>query len=80
MTCELCDTIDWKEGETYRIVMCKTCHVPMFVLREHRQFTEFEKQMIERHFEQGIKDGVYGYQKIRWEMRKIKDHAHCHFE
>ena len=43
MGCELCDTIDWKKGETFRIVECKTCHVPMLVLQEHRQFTEFEK-------------------------------------
>ena len=77
MSCELCDTIDWKEDETYRIVTCKTCNVEMLVLREHRNFTEFEKELIElvhchRYFSR--------YSSIRWEQRRIKDHAHCHFE
>jgi len=78
MACELCDTIDWQEGETHRIVECKTCHVPMLVLREHRNFTEFEKILIVTCEWLG-KRQLYGKQ-IRWEQRKIKDHGHVHFE
>jgi len=78
MSCELCDTIDWKDGETYRIVICNHCRVPMLVLREHRQFTEFEKEFIPKLldiFNIGREKSV----RIRWQQRKIKDHGHCHF-
>ena len=71
MSCELCETIDWKEGQTHRIVTCKTCNVKMLVLREHRQFTEFEKEMIYHTFAPWV--------DIRFEMRKIPEHGHCHF-
>lgn len=77
--CELCNTIDWKDGETYRIVTCHTCSVPMLVLREHRQFTDFEEVLIDL-----VHRSLWGPAKdsktIRWEQRKIKDHGHVHFE
>ena len=76
MNCELCDTIDWEEGEIFKVVECKTCHIPMFVLREHRQFTELEKTFIHYYFARKY----YPDKIIRWEQRRIKDHAHCHFE
>ena len=82
MPCELCDTINWKEDENLRIIECNTCHIKMLVLREHRQFTEAEKTLIECLNDVGaFGEGRYGdHRKIRWEQRKIKDHAHCHFE
>ena len=70
LDCELCMTIDWKAGETHRIVMCKTCQVAMLVLAEHRQFTAFERELI----------GTVWHSKIRWKQRRIPGHAHCHFE
>jgi len=74
--CELCETIDWEEDETYRIVDCKTCGAKMLVLQEHRQFTEFEKTLIGGLYSQIL----YPEKRIRWTQHKIKDHAHCHFE
>ena len=78
MGCELCETIDWKEDETFKIIICNHCQIPMLVLKEHRQFTEFEKELIPKLldvFNVGGEKDV----KIRWEQRKIKDHGHLHF-
>ena len=79
MSCELCETIDWEEGETHRFVKCKTCHVPMLVLKEHRQFTDFEKEMIQTLVVLTKRREIQG-KKIRWEQRKEEIHGHCHFE
>lgn len=66
MKCDLCIL----EGCKYKLVSCKTCHIPMIVLIEHRaNFTEQEKNEIK---------GMFPDRAIRWEMRKILDHAHCH--
>ena len=77
--CELCESLDWEEGETHRFVECRTSKVPMLVLREHRQFTEFEKFLVEVLFSMcrrtDLKDRT-----LRWEQRRIKDHGHLHFE
>ena len=66
--CELCDLNSGEDG--FILTMCSTCNVPMVILREHRAtFTEDEKARIGEMFRGA---------KIRWEQRKITDHAHCH--
>lgn len=67
--CPLCDKNSFK----FYITFCRTCKgVPMIVLIEHRaNFTEQEKKEIQQMFPN---------RKIRWQMRKILDHAHCHLE
>ena len=65
--CELCEL-----GEGLKITICRTCGVPMVVSCEHKpEFSTEERAMIERLF--------YG-RGIRWEMRSIKNHAHCHID
>lgn len=67
MSCELCNLNDG-----FSMVICKTCNIPMIVSMGHKpEFTEEEKGRITKLFPD---------KKIRWEMRKIKDHAHCHLE
>lgn len=66
MKCDLCELKDCK----YKLVNCKSCHIPMIVLLEHRaSFTEQEKDEIK---------GMFPGRAIRWEMRRISNHAHCH--
>ena len=61
--CDLCN-IDGM----FKLTICRTCDIPMIVATEHQEkFSEEEKRVIERLFK-----------NIRWEMRTIKDHAHCH--
>lgn len=68
--CDLCDLGESKGG--FILTMCNTCFIPLVVLREHRtEFTDREKIRIKLMFPD---------RKIRWEMRNIKDHAHCHIE
>lgn len=73
-SCELCVTIDWKPGEVCRVITCNMCPgaVLMLVVREHRLFTEFEKELIKRLWGDNY--------NIRFKMRQILDHGHCHFE
>lgn len=50
------------------LTICKTCNVPMIVSREHKpEFSSQEKEVLSSIFK-----------NIRWNMRSIKDHAHCH--
>ena len=64
--CDLCEL----KGCKFKITICNTCQIPLIVLNEHRaEFTAEEKIDIIKSFPS---------RKIRWEMRKIKDHAHCH--
>lgn len=66
--CNLCNINSGTEGLI--LVICRDCRVPMVVSRMHRtQFSLEEKQLIEQTFPNT---------KIRWTMRKIWDHAHCH--
>jgi len=81
MGCELCETIDWKEGKTYRMVECNTCKgVMMLVVREHRNFTNDEKELIKFFFEKVCPDCEGYNDKVRFEQRRIKNHGHCHLE
>lgn len=68
--CDLCD----HDSFPFYLTFCCTCEgggrVPMVVSTEHKpNFSEEEKDMIRRIFPDG---------RIRFRMRKIKDHAHCH--
>jgi len=56
----------------YVVITCRTCHIPMVVLREHRMFTDLERVAIDARFGRDY--------KVRWEMRSIPDHGHCHLE
>ena len=61
--CELCEL---KGG--FKITLCNTCNVLMLVSYDHKpEFSIEEKCKIEKMFS-----------NIRWEQRKIHDHAHCH--
>lgn len=68
--CDLCELNRSSDGLI--ITICHTCHIPLVVCREHRDwFTERERTMIH---------SIFPNRKIRWEMRRINDHAHCHIE
>ncbi|KKL64838.1 hypothetical protein LCGC14_2160980 [marine sediment metagenome] len=68
--CKLCELSKGTEG--FILTMCDSCNVPMLALREHRkEFTIDEMVLI------GI---MFKSRNIRWEMKKIPEHAHCHIE
>lgn len=76
--CDLCDiNADYgylmSQDNPYLILcICKTCKIPMVIAGGHRpNFTTKEREVIMEAF--------LG-KKIRWEMRSLKDHAHCHIE
>jgi len=67
--CELCG-LNTNPSEGFIITFCKTCNIPLIVLRKHRpNFTKKQKELIKTLFPD---------RKIRWEMRRIQAHAHCH--
>lgn len=64
--CSLCD----KESFSFYITFCRTCNIPMLVSTVHKSnFSDEEKQLIKRMFPD---------RNVRYEMRSIKFHAHCH--
>jgi len=65
--CELCEL-----NGGLKITICRTCGIPMVVSYDHKpEFSEAEKELIKR---------IFPDRKIRWETRKVKDHAHAHIE
>jgi len=70
--CPLCER-EHKSTRWFYVVECDTCNVPMVVAPNHKSdFADGEKDDIRRLF--GDK------YKIRWRMRDIPEHAHCHLE
>ncbi len=68
--CDLCD----HDSFPFYLTFCRTCQgggkIPMVVSTEHKpHFSPEEKDMIKR---------MLPDRKIRWQQRKIKNHAHCH--
>ncbi len=70
--CDLCKR-EVRVTNWFYVVECDTCNIPMVVSTEHRaEFSRKEKEDIKR---------LFGDQyNIRWEMRDIPNHAHCHLE
>lgn len=69
--CDLCKLAEGgTRGESFIITICNTCKIPLIVSREHK--AEFSAQEM-----LNIVAMFYG-RKIRWEQRRILDHAHCH--
>ncbi len=65
MPCELCEINDG-----FIITTCNHCDVPMIISREHKPiFSVDDVRAIKELFPTG---------EIRWEMKKIRDHAHAH--
>lgn len=79
--CPLCKLINgdirtkfYYQDEKLMVVDCLTCGEghPMIVSHHHKpEFSHAEKMLIARLFPK---------KKIRWQMRQIKSHAHCHIE
>ncbi len=66
--CELCDLNKSTDG--FIITICKTCGDVLIVGRSHQaEFTDGERAILER---------IFPDDDIRWEMRRILGHAHCH--
>ena len=80
--CELCKaepiTKWFYEDETVWVALCRTCNVPMIVLRRHGEATERELGYMEGVAHVLFLQGKTGW--IRKEQRKILDHAHWHLE
>ncbi len=54
------------------LTICKTCQIPMVVSDTHKpDFSMEEKDLIVK---------MFPGRKIRWTMRSIPTHAHCHIE
>ncbi len=67
--CPLCERqrriVGW-----FWITLCQNCYQPMLVSSEHKpEFSEQEKEDIKKLFPNS---------EVRFEQRKIKNHAHCH--
>lgn len=68
MECDLCKT----EEFPFLLTICQICGIPLVVSTEHKtEFSEEEKKLIKK---------IFKNKKIRWTMRSIPDHAHCHIE
>jgi len=81
-SCDLCKLIQGKiitenyyEDERVIIVNCKSCEIPMLVLKDHRMELSSEE---ERDFEYIIKRQLPDLWYIRKKQRKIHDHLHWH--
>ena len=67
--CDLCKLAD-NSKDGFIITICNTCKIPLVVSREHKP--EFSAQeMLDIAF-------MFEGRQIRWEQRRIPDHAHCH--
>ena len=69
MNCPLCD----KESFKFYITFCRTHkNTPLIVSTKHKiDFTEEEKEKIKKMFPN---------RKVRFEMKSIMNHAHCHIK
>lgn len=68
--CDLCKLNTGSDGFILTTCSDPKCGGTMVVLREHRP---------EFNAEEMVKIGLmFCGREIRWEMRKIKEHAHCH--
>lgn len=67
MNCELCNLV---KNDGFVVTLCNHCNSTLVVGREHKpEFSDSEREMIKAIFPRG---------KVRWEMKKIRDHCHCH--
>lgn len=83
MDCELCELVSgdvvtkfYWEDELSICVDCKTCEIPMTVIKRHdASMTRFEDQWVTT---KAIIQWGNKFKKMRKEPRKIHDHAHYH--
>lgn len=85
--CELCRVIDEIEAITFTgqafceglywvVIKCRTCYVPMAILKSHSAAVtreELEELM-------GLWKEYYPKKMLRTQARQIADHIHFHFE
>lgn len=80
MSCELCrleKITNWfYEDDICAFLICKTCRIPMMVLKRHTM-NPTEKEI--NHI-QDMKDRLFPDYKWRKNQRKIPDHLHWHLE
>lgn len=78
--CELCDpervTQWWHQGKTFLVIECKTCHIPMLVLREHGPLSEAMLAELQRA--RRFCKVIFGSDIEFRTPRSIKDHYHEH--
>ena len=76
--CELCElekvTRWYYEDDVIVILECKTCHVPMGVLRRHSMEPTQEEQ---NHLESKLLE-LFPNKQLDKVQRKITDHLHFH--
>jgi len=77
--CDLCKISEEDYIEQYRswfTVICKTCKIPMVVLRRH-SYTLFPHELSDLAYFLNIH---YPRHEIRTQARQILDHVHFHLE
>jgi len=81
--CTLCCLIEEElktppiyEDKMYLCVECQTCHIPMWVLKVHRDRFGIDEQEELAQLTMRLFPGKI----IRWEMHSILNHAHAHVE
>jgi len=80
MSCDLCKrevcTTFYYEDDDFWIVECKTCKVPMIVLKYHRVFSMEEEEVeMKRIVRQLFNNYTYN---IDSDMKSIPEHKHWH--
>jgi len=79
--CELCKrerlTQWFHEDDICWVAICKTCGVPMIVLKRHTMEPTEEEL---RHLEEVVRRLFGDTARVRKTQRKIPDHLHWHIE
>jgi len=77
--CELCnlklETKLYYIDDSCTILDCKTCHVPMVVLKNHTMLLSLGDLI---HIVKCITEVFGGFVSLRMDQRKIMDHWHAH--
>ena len=68
--CDLCDLNKGRDG--FIITICRKCGTNLLVSRVHKSaFSQEEMFVIQNMFPD---------RKVRWDMRTLPEHTHCHIE
>lgn len=80
MNCELCDPkreTEWIDnlpaGFDFNVFRCRTDGLWMIVAKHHGDWLPGEKGKAEK-----LRDLLFPGRPIRWEMKQLPGHAHCH--
>jgi hypothetical protein len=74
MSCDLCNAEGENLSKTFKTLICRSCKVPMIVLRHHRPTINKS----ERKEAESLRRRHFSDKRFRGYMRKMPDHWHDH--